>query len=50
MAVINVMKVFPGKQWGADTNTLRTIYTAMIKSRLDYAGQVHDSSPEHLKK
>ena len=47
----NVLQAISGKYWGADRSTLLDIYTALIRSKLDYGSIFYDFSSEtQLKK
>ena len=41
---VNLMKGISGQQWGADRTMLSRIYTALIRSRIDYGSIFYDSA------
>ncbi|MEC7531553.1 MAG: reverse transcriptase domain-containing protein [Actinomycetota bacterium] len=41
---INIMRFLSGKSWGSSTNTLRTIYVALVRATLTYGQELYDSS------
>ena len=47
---LNVLKCVSRTSYGADRNTLLTLYRSTIRSKLDYACFVYDSAPESSKR
>ncbi|XP_071151697.1 uncharacterized protein [Mytilus edulis] len=50
LKVINCMRVLTGTRWGATSNTLRTIYISLIRSKLDYGCEIYNSASFSTKK
>ena len=46
--VLNVMRCLTGVEWGADTASLRCIYVALIRSRLDYGSVAYGSAAKSV--
>jgi hypothetical protein len=38
------MRLLTGTKWGANSYTLRTIYLALIRSKIDYGCEVYNSA------
>ena len=48
---INAIKAVAGREWGADTVTLRTFYIAFVRSKLTYCSEVWGSAAKtHINK
>jgi len=45
---LNIMKYLSHKKWGADRVTLLRLYTALIRSKLDYGSEVYSSACNSL--
>ncbi|XP_013879364.1 uncharacterized protein LOC106528677, partial [Austrofundulus limnaeus] len=49
--ILNIMRCLAGKEWGADRTALKKIYTAMIRSNIDYGSIIYASAAKtHLEK
>ncbi|XP_013884271.1 uncharacterized protein LOC106532689 [Austrofundulus limnaeus] len=48
--VLNVMRCLVGREWGAERKALKTIYTGLIRSVLDYGSLAFGSASETLLK
>ena len=48
--VINCMKLLTGTRWGANSFTLRNIYIALIRSKLDYGCELYNTASHSSKK
>lgn len=46
--IIDLMKVLAHHYWGADTNTLLTLYRTLIRSKLDYGCVVYNTARKKL--
>ena len=47
----NLLKVVAHQHWGADKDTILTLYRALVRSKLDYGSAVYGSArPSYLKK
>jgi hypothetical protein len=46
----NCMRLLTGTKWGANSYTLRTIYFALIRSKIDYGCEVYNSASHAVKK
>ena len=44
------MRLLTGTKWGANSYTLRTIYFALIRSKIDYGCEVYNSPSHAVKK
>ena len=47
--VLNCMKALNGTKWGANSKTLRNIYIALIRSKIDYGCEVYCSASSSAK-
>ena len=48
--VLNTIKVVAGKKWGGDHRTLKKLYSAVCRSKMDYGCQLcSTASPRRLK-
>ena len=48
---MNTIKVLAGKKWGRDQKTLKRVYNAICRSKIDYGCQLYSiASPRRLKK
>ena len=47
---INVLKLLSGSKWGADKETMVTLYKTLIRSVLDYGCPVYNTASKSLKK
>ena len=50
LKVLNCMRLLTGTKWGATSHTLRTIYIALIRSKIDYGCEVYNSASHSVKK
>ena len=50
LKVINCMRVLTGTRCGATSNSLRTIYISLIRSKLDYGCEIYNSASFNTKK
>jgi len=41
---LNLLKIIAHKDWGADQKTLLTLYTTLIRSKLDYGSFIYGST------
>jgi hypothetical protein len=41
--ILNCMRLLTGTKWGANSYTLRNIYFALIRSKIDYGCEVYNS-------
>ena len=48
--ILNCMRLLTGTKWGANSYTLRTMYFALIRSKIDYGCEVHNSASHSVKK
>ena len=48
--VLNVMRAIAGKEWGAERDSMITIYQALIRSTVDYGYMIYGSASESLLK
>lgn len=48
--VLNVMRAIAGKEWGAERDSMITIYQALIRSTVDYGCMIYGSASESLLK
>ena len=48
--VINCMKLLSGTRWGANSYTLRNIYIALIRSKIDYGCELYNTASHSTKK
>ncbi|VDI25062.1 Hypothetical predicted protein [Mytilus galloprovincialis] len=48
--VLNCMKLLTGTKWGANSHSLRNIYIALIRSKIDYGCEVYNSASHSVKK
>ncbi|XDV19448.1 hypothetical protein PO909_024918 [Leuciscus waleckii] len=46
--VLNVMRAIAGKEWGAERDSMITIYQALIRSTVDYGCMIYGSASESL--
>ena len=44
------MRLLTGTEWGANSYTLRTMYVALIRSKIDYGCEVYNSASHAVKK
>jgi hypothetical protein len=44
------MRLLTGTKWGANSYTLRTMYFALIRSKIDYGCEVYNSASHAVKK
>ena len=44
------MRLLTGTKWGANSYTLRIIYFALIRSKIDYGCEVYNSASHAVKK
>jgi hypothetical protein len=44
------MRLLTGTKWGANSYTLRTIYFALIRTKIDYGCEVYNSASHAVKK
>ena len=42
--VLNCMILLTGTKWGTNSYTLRTLYFALIRSKIDYGCEVYNSA------
>ena len=48
---LNIIKIVAGKKWGADRKTLKKLYSAICRSKMDYGYQLYDTATKsRLKK
>ena len=48
---MNTIKVLAGKKWGRDQKTLKRVYNAICRSKIDYGCQLYNTAfPGKLKK
>jgi hypothetical protein len=48
--ILNCMRLLTGTKWGANSYTLRTMYFALIRSKIDYGCEVYNSASHAVKK
>ena len=48
--VVNCMKLLTGTKWGANSYTLRNIYIALIRSKIDYGCELYNTASHSSKK
>jgi len=48
--ILNVMRAIAGKEWGAERDSMLTIYQALIRSTIDYGSIIYGSASETLLK
>ena len=46
--ILNVMRCLAGLEWGADFASLKYIYIALIRTRLDYGSVVYGSAAKSV--
>ena len=44
------MRLHTGTKWGANSYTLRTMYFALIRSKIDYGCEIYNSASHAVKK
>jgi len=44
------MRLLTGTKWGANSYTLRTMYFALMRSKIDYGCEVYNSASHAVKK
>ena len=47
--VLNLMRLLSGTKWGAESKPLLQIYQALVRSKLDYGGEILESAAETTK-